>query len=147
MIQRMLLAPVLVATLALTAGGAPAQSLDAKNVSVSNVNISPTTLQANGGPVTVTFRVKRKKGVSIRSVSVIPKLNGKNGSAVPATPQGNDTYNATLTVGGNSTKKSIKATLTARVATNKGTNSVKLGTVTVEGQSNDPTQPPPPPPI
>ena len=151
MIQRMLLAATLVATLALTAGSAPAQELlelDAKkNVSVVSVTLTPNTLQANGGPVSATFRLKRKKGVSIRTVTVYAKVNGKNGASVAATAQGNDTYTANVSVAGNSSKKTLTATVYTRVNTNKGTNNLKLGTVKITPASNDPTEPPPPPPI
>lgn len=147
MIQRMLLAATVVATLAFTAGRAPAQGLDAKNVTVSNVSINPTTVQSLGGPVAVSFRLKKKKNIAIRAVSVFVKQNGKNGPAVPATEQAGNGYTATPTVGGNSTRNAITATLFVKVRTNRGTNNVKLGTVRVEGQPNDPTQPPPPPPI
>jgi hypothetical protein len=147
MIHRILIAATLVATLAPTVGGARAQGLDAKNVTVTNVNINPSTLSSNGGPVTVTFRIKRAKRVNVRGVTVFAKVKGRNGLAVPATSQGNDTYTANVTVGGNTGNSAITATLFARIRHNKGTNNRKLGNVRVNAPSNDPTQPPPPPPI
>lgn len=153
MTKRTFLAAAFTAACVLAAslwGGGSALAQRGAGASVTNGRVNPTKLPGTGGTVNVRVKVTPRRGVVIHSVRAKASVPGGTGFGASSTLQalGRNLYSGTVRVGANRSTNRARAQILVDVDTSTvDVTNKRIGTVTLQGLTVDPNQPPPPPDI